>query len=129
MIFIYQKSYHLWTGCVSKYGLQIFSLKVFSIEDLSSASSQERSYYEKQSPLSFLKKGNTREQLPLICDKHSILSTNIASQSLVFVGVRVRIRGLEMFVFRKIWRTLFFWNIRFEIRPFALLPTICPRLL
>ena len=28
-----------------------------------------------------------------------------------------------MFVFRKIWRTLFSWNTRFEIRPFALLPT------
>ena len=53
----------------------------------------------------------------------------LANQSLVFVGVRVRIWGLEMFVFRKIWRALFFWNIRFEIRPFALLPTICPRLL
>ena len=31
----------------------------------------------------------------------------------------------EMFVFRKIWRALFSWNIRFEIRPFALLPTLC----
>ena len=29
-----------------------------------------------------------------------------------------------MFVFRKIWRALFPWNTRFEIRPFALLPTI-----
>ena len=29
-----------------------------------------------------------------------------------------------MFVFRKIWRALFFWNPRFEIRPSALLPTI-----
>ena len=28
-----------------------------------------------------------------------------------------------MFVFRKIWRALFSWNIRFEIRLFALLPT------
>ena len=28
-----------------------------------------------------------------------------------------------MFVFRKIWRTLFCWNTRFEIRPFALLQT------
>ena len=27
-----------------------------------------------------------------------------------------------MFVFRKIWRALFSWNTRFEIRPFALLP-------
>ena len=32
------------------------------------------------------------------------------------------IRGVEMFVFRKIWRALFSWNTRFEIRPFALLP-------
>ena len=30
-----------------------------------------------------------------------------------------------MFVFRKIWRTLFCWNTRFEIRPFALLPIRC----
>ena len=29
-----------------------------------------------------------------------------------------------MFVFRKNWRDLFSWNTRFEIRPFALLPTI-----
>ena len=28
-----------------------------------------------------------------------------------------------MIVFRKIWRALFFWNTRFDIRPFALLPT------
>ena len=35
-----------------------------------------------------------------------------------------RIRGLDMFVFRKIWRALCSWNTRFEIRPFALLPTI-----
>ena len=28
-----------------------------------------------------------------------------------------------MFVFRKIWRALISWNTRFEIRPFALLPT------
>ena len=30
-----------------------------------------------------------------------------------------------MFVFRKIWRALFSWNTRFEIRPFALLPKNC----
>ena len=30
----------------------------------------------------------------------------------------------KMFVFRKIWRALFSWNTRFEIRPFTLLPTI-----
>ena len=28
-----------------------------------------------------------------------------------------------LFDFRKIWRALFPWNIRFKIRPFALLPT------
>ena len=28
-----------------------------------------------------------------------------------------------MFVFRKIWRVLFSWNTRFEIRLFALLAT------
>ena len=30
-----------------------------------------------------------------------------------------------MFVFWKIWRALFSYYLRFEIRPFALLPTIC----
>ena len=29
-----------------------------------------------------------------------------------------------MFVFRKIWRAFFSLNTRFEIRPFALLPTM-----
>ena len=29
-----------------------------------------------------------------------------------------------MFVFWKIWRALFSWDTRFEIRPFGLLPTI-----
>ena len=43
--------------------------------------------------------------------------------NITFKFVRVRIRGLEMFVFRKIWRALCSWNTRFEIRPFALLPT------
>ena len=32
-----------------------------------------------------------------------------------------------MFVFRKIWRALFFWNTRFEIRPFAFLLTCSSR--
>ena len=32
-----------------------------------------------------------------------------------------------MFVFRKIWRALFSWNTRFEIRPFALSLTIYKR--
>ena len=34
-----------------------------------------------------------------------------------------------MFVFRKIWRALFSRNTRFEIRPFALLPTYYGRLI
>ena len=34
------------------------------------------------------------------------------------------VRNVEMFVFRKIWPTLFSWNTRFEIHTFALLPTI-----
>ena len=37
---------------------------------------------------------------------------------------RVRMRGKEILVFRKIWRALFSCNTRFRIRPFALLPTI-----
>ena len=32
-------------------------------------------------------------------------------------------QGLEMFVFRKIWRALYSCNTRFEILPFPLLPT------
>ena len=32
-----------------------------------------------------------------------------------------------MFVFQKIWHVLFFWNTRFEIRPFALLPSTFPQ--
>ena len=31
----------------------------------------------------------------------------------------------EMFVFRKIWRPLLSCYLRFEIRPFPLLPTKC----
>ena len=40
-------------------------------------------------------------------------------------------QGVRMFVFRnfrKIWHALFSWNTHFEIRPFALLPTIYPDL-
>ena len=37
--------------------------------------------------------------------------------------VRVRIRGYEISVFRKIWRALFSWNTCFEIRCFALSST------
>ena len=36
----------------------------------------------------------------------------------------VDIRGLDMFVFWKIWHALFSWNTCFEIRLFALLPPI-----
>ena len=35
----------------------------------------------------------------------------------------------KMFVFRKIWRALFSWNTRFDIRPFALLLTMSDRVL
>ena len=34
-------------------------------------------------------------------------------------------QGVKMFLFPKIWRALFSYNTRFEIRPFALLPTKC----
>ena len=40
-----------------------------------------------------------------------------------YVHARVRIMGSEMFVCWKIWRALFSWTTRFEIRPFALLST------
>ena len=42
-----------------------------------------------------------------------------------YAHVRVRIRGKEMLVFRKIWCASFSCNIRFEIRAFVLLPTKC----
>ena len=38
----------------------------------------------------------------------------------------VSYQAVRMFVFQKIWRALFPWNTRFEIRPFALLTIICP---
>ena len=46
--------------------------------------------------------------------------------SIYIVGNKAKgdIRGEKMFVFRKIWQYYFSWNIRFEIRPFALLPTL-----
>ena len=40
-----------------------------------------------------------------------------------YVCARVHTRKWEMFVCRKIWRALFSWNTRFDISPFALLPT------
>ena len=39
--------------------------------------------------------------------------------------VRVRIRKVRNVSFRKIWRALFSCNTRFQIHPFALLPTNC----
>ena len=36
----------------------------------------------------------------------------------------LRIKGKEIFVFQKIWHALFSCNTRFEIHPFALLPTV-----
>ena len=41
-----------------------------------------------------------------------------------YIGSCVRIRGYEMFVFRKIWRVLFSCDTRFAIRRFALLPRV-----
>ena len=38
--------------------------------------------------------------------------------TLWYAHVRLRIRGWEMFVFRKIWHAFFSWNTLFEIRPF-----------
>ena len=42
-----------------------------------------------------------------------------------YAYVRVRIKGLEIFIFQKIWHA-FSCYLRFEIRPFALLPTKQP---
>ena len=36
-----------------------------------------------------------------------------------YAHARVGIRGYDIFVFREIWRAVFFWNTCFEIRPFA----------
>ena len=38
-------------------------------------------------------------------------------------GVFSCISGWEMFVFQRIWRAVLSWNTRFEVHPFALLPT------
>ena len=43
-----------------------------------------------------------------------------------YAYARVRIRGKEKFVFRKIWRAMFSCNTRFEVRPFTLLPATLP---
>ena len=47
-----------------------------------------------------------------------------------YTNVRMYVRGggEEIIVLRKIWRALFPWDTRFEIRPFALLPPINPTL-
>ena len=45
------------------------------------------------------------------------------SEKRTFLTPRVRIRGIKMFVFRKIWGALFPCYLRFEIRPFVLSPT------
>ena len=54
--------------------------------------------------------------------KHAKFSEKRTFLTRWYAQVRVHIRGLEMYVFRKIWCALFSWNIRFEIHPFALLP-------
>ena len=46
-----------------------------------------------------------------------------------YAHVRARIRGKKCSFFRKIWRALFSWNTRFEIRTLALLPAICRNIL
>ena len=56
-------------------------------------------------------------------DKRQLLSNKAKGQISKRMFQEVHIRGWEMFVFRKIWHALFSWNTRFEIRPFALLPT------
>ena len=65
-----------------------------------------------------LKRETTRKQ------SMSSFPKKITFLSLWYAHVRVRIRGYKMFVFRKIWRALFSCYLRFEIRPFALSPTI-----
>ena len=50
--------------------------------------------------------------------KHAKFSKNkhfLPSDTHTYV---LRIRGWEMFVFRKIWHAFFSWNTLFEIRPF-----------
>ena len=42
---------------------------------------------------------------------------------------KIRLRTNSFKQIQKIWRALFSWNTRFEIRPFALLPAISERLL
>ena len=53
-------------------------------------------------------------------EKHTFIKKSSFFRKFGVVCFRV----VRNFVFRKIWCALFSWNTRFEIRPFALLPTI-----
>ena len=48
---------------------------------------------------------------------------NLGNMAKGWISRCVPIRGLEMFVFQKIWRALSSCFLRFEIPPFTLLPT------
>ena len=56
--------------------------------------------------------------------KHANFSEKQTFLSAWYAYVCVRIRRWKIFVFLKIWHALFSCNIRFEIHPFVLLPTI-----
>ena len=64
----------------------------------------------------FIKVGKKKAKHAKFSEKQTFLTT-------WYAHVHVRIRGEEMFVFLKIWRVLLSCYLRFEIRPFALLPT------
>ena len=57
--------------------------------------------------------------------KHAKFSAKQAFLTSWHPHVRVRIRGVRNVCFQKIYPALFSWNTRFEICPFALLPTNC----
>ena len=58
--------------------------------------------------------------------KHTTFSEKRKFLTPRYAHARVCIRGVRNALFRKIWRALFSCKTRFEIRPFALLPTNCP---
>ena len=79
--------------------------------------------------LKFAKYRNLQKLVAEIFKVKFDISTGLMNDVFEFVGnkakgqICVQLRGKGMFVFRKIWHALFSWNTRFEIGPFALLPT------
>ena len=61
-----------------------------------------------------------RREIFVLLNKLCVFFVHILQVTHLLQGVREN----EMFVFQKIWRALFSWNVRFDIWPVALLSTI-----